>query len=42
MKEKKLEWYKKEILILKNINVLDRKEASKREKEIKKLFELSD
>lgn len=42
MKEKKLKWYKKEILILKNINVLDRKEASKREKEIKKLFELSD
>lgn len=42
MKENTLEWYKKEILIIKNNNVLDRKEAYQHEKEIKELFGLSD
>lgn len=42
MKENALKWYTKEILIVKNVNVLDRKESVKHEKEIKELFGLSD
>lgn len=42
MKENKLEWHKKEILIIKNKDMLNRNEAYKHEKEVKKLFELSD
>lgn len=42
MKENALKWYTKEILIVKNVNELDRKESAKHEKEIKELFGLSD
>lgn len=42
MKDNVLEWYTKEILILKNDNVLEHKEAYKHEKEMKELFGLFD
>lgn len=42
MKENGLRWYTKEILIVKNCNKLNRKEAYNHEREIKELFGLFD
>lgn len=42
MNDNTLKWYKDEILILKNDEPLDSKEAYRKEKEMKKLFCLFD